>query len=70
MLPRENPEYLTAKDARKNLGVSKVKMANLIKKGVIHTHPDPLDSRVKLIKKDDLAALKVNRTSPHERSGR
>ena len=43
--------------ARKLLGVSPMKMAQLIKDGFLPTFDNPLDRRVKLISRADVEAL-------------
>ena len=53
----EEGEYLTATQARDLLGVSQGKMTALIREGQLPTYPDPLNKRIKLIKKSDVAAL-------------
>src|SRR5215467_341438 len=50
-------EYLTATQARDVLGVSQGKMTALIREGQLPTYPDPLNKRIKLIKKADVEAL-------------
>ncbi len=56
-LMTEEVEYLTATQARDLLGVSQGKMTALIREGQLPTYPDPLNKRVKLIKKSDVDAL-------------
>ena len=51
-------ENITVEEARKELGVSKVTMARLIKEGVFKVEPNPLDRRGKLIKRQDIEKLK------------
>lgn len=43
--------------ALKFLGVSHAKMTSLIHNGVIPHEPDPLDHRVKLVRRSDLEKL-------------
>jgi hypothetical protein len=43
--------------ARKLLGVSPMKMAQLIKDGFLRTFDNPLDKRVKLVSRADVEAL-------------
>jgi hypothetical protein len=50
-------DFMTVGDARTLLGVSTKKMAALIKSGVLATVADPLDGRVKLVRRSDVAAL-------------
>jgi len=54
-------EFLSIKGAREYLGVSKQKMASLIKAGAINVYEDPRDKRVKLVRQTDLELLKVPR---------
>lgn len=51
-------EYMTVAAAGAYLGASRNKMAALIKKGVLKTYPDPLDGRVKAVKRQDVEKLK------------
>jgi excisionase family DNA binding protein len=53
------PEYMTVAEARDHLKVSRGKMTRLIKDGTLETIPDPLDARVKLVKKADVEKLKL-----------
>ena len=52
-------EYMNLKEARGYLGVSRVKMTKLVKDIPLQTIPDPLDSRSRLVKKEDLKKLKL-----------
>lgn len=54
-------DLITSTEARKLLGVSPIKMAKLLKQGVLKVYPDPLDERKKLVSKDEVLALKVPR---------
>ena len=51
-------EYVTVEDARRYLGASKVTMARLIKERILRAEPNPLDRRVKLIRRRDVEKLK------------
>lgn len=42
-------DLITNTEARKLLGVSPIKMAELIREGVLSHWPNPLDKRVKLV---------------------
>jgi predicted site-specific integrase-resolvase len=55
----EAAEYLTVGEARDILGVSKMTMSRLIREGVLATEVDPLNLRVKLIKRSDVEALQA-----------
>jgi predicted HTH domain antitoxin len=52
-------ELLTLSEAAELLGVSRMKMSRMVKTKVITTQNDPLDERVKLVKRDDVLALIV-----------
>jgi excisionase family DNA binding protein len=55
-------DYITASEAREILGVSTRKMAELTKEGPGQVLPfirDPLDGRIRLIKRSDVEALKA-----------
>lgn len=54
-------DLITTSEARKILGVSAVKMAQLIKEGVVRHFPNPLDKRVKFVSKAEVEALKPRR---------
>lgn len=54
-------DLITISEARKLLGVSAVKMAQLIKDEVVRHFADPLDKRVKLVSKTEVLALKPKR---------
>ena len=50
-------ELMTVGEARAFLRVSKNKMAELIHDGVLVTERDPLDKRIRLVKRADVEAL-------------
>ncbi len=50
-------ETMTVGEARDYLGISKKKMAALIGSGELVTEPDPLDKRVKLVRRASVEAL-------------
>lgn len=52
-------EYMTVAEARDFLGVSRKKIADLIEKGVLVSEPNPLDNRSKLVRREDVEALKA-----------
>ena len=55
----DQPDRLmTTGEAREYLNISRAKMAKLIRDGVLKTEDDPLDERIKLIRKSDLDALR------------
>jgi hypothetical protein len=54
-------DLITASEARRLLGVSAVKMAQLIKDKILRHFPNPLDRREKLVSKADVLALKPSR---------
>ena len=53
----KNNDLMITTDARKLLGVSTVKMTQLIKEGYFTIHTDPLDRRIKLISRAEVEAL-------------
>jgi hypothetical protein len=54
-------DLITSSEARRLLGVSAVKMAQLIKDGTLRHFPNPLDRREKLVSKGEVLALKPPR---------
>lgn len=54
-------DLITATEARRLLGVSAVKMAQLIKDGTLRHFPNPLDRREKLVSRAEVLALKPPR---------
>jgi hypothetical protein len=54
-------DLITSTEARKLLGISPYKMSKLIKSAVVHTYPDPLDDRVKLVSKSEILGLVTKR---------
>ncbi len=60
-------ELLTTAQVRAILEISKVKMAQLIASGELHTQADPLDKRIKLIRRSEVDAL-LARSSKLERA--
>ncbi len=50
---------MTVAEAQRELGVSKVKMSKLLREGLLHATPDPLDKRSKLIPRAEVDALKA-----------
>jgi predicted DNA-binding transcriptional regulator AlpA len=52
-------DLIRVAEARKLLGVSRIKIAELIRDGYIRHFPYPLDKRVKLVSKSEVLALKV-----------
>lgn len=54
-------DLISVSDARRLIGVSRIKMAELIKKEVIRYYPYPVDRRVKLVSKAEVLALKNTR---------
>jgi hypothetical protein len=57
MLEQRPDDLIKVTAARKLLGVSPMKMAQLIKDGFLRTFDNPLDRRVKLISRADVEAL-------------
>lgn len=56
-------DLITVSEARKLIGVSRVKMAELIRDGYVETFPYPLDKRVKLVSRERLLALKMRKAA-------
>lgn len=52
-------DLIMVSEARKLLGVSRIKIAELIRDGYIRHFPYPLDKRVKLVSKSEVLSLKV-----------
>lgn len=52
-------DLITTSEARDLLGVSRFKMAELLRDGVVRYFPDPLDKRVKLVSRSEIMMLKV-----------
>jgi len=51
-------EYISVAEARAILGVSKPKMAELLKEGkLLHAEPNPLDKRGKILRRSEVEAL-------------
>jgi hypothetical protein len=53
----DESEYVTATQAREMLGIGRGKLAELIENGILPTTESPLNKRMKLIKRSDLAPL-------------
>ena len=58
-LMEKRKELLTLSEAAELLGVSRMKMSRMVKTKVVTTQNDPLDERVKLVKREDILALIV-----------
>jgi hypothetical protein len=52
-------DLITTAEARDLLCISRFKMAELLKEGVVRYFPDPLDKRVKLVSRSEVLALRV-----------
>lgn len=52
-------DLIRVAEARKLLGVSRIKIAELIRDGYIRYFPYPIDKRVKLVSKSEVLALRV-----------
>ncbi len=50
-------EMLTLSEAARLLGVSRPKMTRMVSKGMLVAQTDPLDERVKLVRRSDVLAL-------------
>jgi hypothetical protein len=55
-------DLITTTEARKLLGISSATMTKLIRNAVVVTYSDPLDSRVKLVSRAAVLALRVPRS--------
>ena len=60
-------DLLTTGQVQRLLGISRRKMAELIASGELHTQSDPLDKRIKLIRRAEADAL-LERSSKLERA--
>jgi len=58
----QDTELITVTEARKILGISANKMSALISSGTLPYEQDPLDHRVKLIRRTDVEGLMRNRS--------
>ncbi|HZC04414.1 MAG TPA: helix-turn-helix domain-containing protein [Ktedonobacterales bacterium] len=58
MAGESEERYISASEAARELGVSRKKIADLIKTGELPTKDDPLDKRVKLIAVSAVEELK------------
>ena len=56
-------DLISVAEARKLLGVSTVKIAQLLRSNLLRHFPDPLDRRVKLVSQAEVLRLKVRRTA-------
>lgn len=54
-------DLIAVSEARKVLGVSRFKIAELIKRELLRSYENPLDRRVKLVSRAELLALKPDR---------
>lgn len=54
-------DLISVSEARKILGVSRFKIAELIKRELLRSYENPLNRRVKLISRAELLALKPDR---------
>lgn len=61
MLNDQPTDLIQVAEARRLLGVSTVKMSQLLRDGAIRHFPDPLDKRVKLVSESEVLSLKVRR---------
>lgn len=57
MQNNQPPDLISVAEARKLLGVSTVKMAQLLKDGLVRYYSDPLDKRVKLVSRAEVLSL-------------
>jgi len=59
-------EYLSLREAKEYLGVSRTKLWQLVKSGAIATFSDPTSKKVKLVRRDDLDRLRQPRINKGE----
>ncbi len=59
MTAKKGGDAMTVAEAQRTLGVSKVKIAQLIRDGLLNATPDPLDKRSKLIPRAEVEALRA-----------
>jgi hypothetical protein len=52
-------DLITVAEARELLGVSRQKMADMLRLNILRHFPDPLDRRAKLVSRAAVLALKV-----------
>lgn len=55
----QESEFLTVNQAREELGISRPTIARLIREGFLHAEVDPLNRRVKLIRRSEVKALQA-----------
>jgi hypothetical protein len=63
-------DTMTVGEARALLGIGKQKMAHLIARGILVTVPDPLDGRIKLVKRADVENLRARSRRPSQQGQR
>lgn len=63
-MPEQTETFLTATQAREKMGVSKGKMAKIIRNQEIPTYPDPRNQKAKLIKQVDVEAWLARAVRP------
>jgi hypothetical protein len=54
----QEDEFMTLGEATDLLGVSKFKMQSLVKQGMLRTFSNPLDLRERLVRREDVEALR------------
>jgi hypothetical protein len=59
-------EYITLTQAREILGVSRVKIARMVREGELVTISDKRDARVKLVKRSDVEKIAQSPTYARE----
>jgi hypothetical protein len=59
MQEKRPADLIKVAEARRLLGVSRIKMAELIREGHIRYFPYPIDKRVKLVSQAEVLSLKV-----------
>ena len=59
-------EYLNLTEAKEYLGISKPTMWRLVKNGTIASFNDPVNKRIKLVRRDDLDKFRQPRLRDNE----
>lgn len=70
MEDQQDAVYMTAMEAAAELGVTKVKMAEMLRYGILKWEPNQFDLRVKLVRVADVEQLKRQRQAALHIRGR
>lgn len=64
-----NDDLMTAGEAREILGISRQALARLMKEGTLPATPSPIDRRLKLVRRSDVAKLqRIPRPRPRAKT--